>query len=111
MCKDVYAHFGLCVYLAQVFETELINVLTAIETSASKTPTRQTFDVLYAKHQTLTFGNLMSALSKHSLFPAELAAQVQKLKDERDNLAHEILPRSLSRLHDRRRMPHHDRAP
>ena len=51
LVKDVYAHFGLCVYLAQVFETGLINVLTAIETSASKTPTRQTFDVLYAKHQ------------------------------------------------------------
>jgi hypothetical protein len=88
LVKAVYAHYGLCIYLGQVFETELINALTALETAASKVPTRRTFDVLYAKHETLTFGNLIRALSKHNLLPAGLAAQVTKLKAERDVLAH-----------------------
>ena len=88
LIKEVYAHFGLCVYLAQVFETGLINILTALETAASKTPTRQTFDDLYTKHESLTFGNLMKALSVHSVLPTDLVKEIRQLKAERDHLAH-----------------------
>ena len=88
LVKEVYAHFGLCMYLAQVFETGLINILTALETASSKIPTRQTFNALYAKHESLTFGNLMKALSVHGVLPADLEEEIRQLKAERDHLAH-----------------------
>jgi hypothetical protein len=88
LAKEVYAHFGLCIFLSQVFETGLINVLTALETAAHKKPTLQSFDALYAKHQSFTFGRLLSALSVHRVFPANLIRQVRELKAARDHLAH-----------------------
>lgn len=88
LCKEVYAHFGLCMFLAQVFETGLINILTALETAASENPIRRTFDELYAKHETLTFGNLMKALQRHNIVPSDLEQQILQLKAERDRLAH-----------------------
>jgi len=88
LVKEVYAHFGLCMYFAQVFETGLINILTALETAASPQPIRQTFDDFYTKHETLTFGNLMKGLGKHSFLPADLETEVRSLKSERDHLAH-----------------------
>ena len=88
LVKEVYAHFGLCMYLSQVFETGLINILTALETATSNTPSRQTFDALYAKHESLTFGNLMKALSVHGVLPNDLMEEVRHLKAERDHLAH-----------------------
>jgi hypothetical protein len=88
LVKEVCAHFGLCMYLAQVFETGLINILTALETFASKKPTRQQFDILYAKHESFTFGQLMKALSTHKLLSDELMEEAHKMKLERDHLAH-----------------------
>lgn len=88
LVKEVYAHFGLCIYLSQVFETGMINILTALETAVSKSPTRQTFDQLYGKHESLTFGNLLKALKVHDFLPADLLKEVRQLKAERDYLAH-----------------------
>jgi len=88
LAKEVYAHFGLCMYLAQVFETGLINMLTALETAVSKKPTRQTFDALYVKHEALTFGNIMKALSAHNFLPKDLEEEIKELKGDRDHLAH-----------------------
>ena len=88
LVKEVYAHFGRCMYFAQVFETGLINILTALETAATKIPTSQTFDDLYARHEFLTFGNLMNALSVHDVLPTDLVKEVRQLKTERDHLAH-----------------------
>jgi hypothetical protein len=88
LVKEVYAHFGLCVFFSQVIETNLINFLTALETAASKVPTRRTFDDLYAKHESFTFGNLMKALSAHGFLPNDVMQDVQRLKAERDHLAH-----------------------
>lgn len=75
-------------YLSQVFETGLINILTALETAKSAVPTRATFDALYAQHESLTFGNLMKRLGAHRVLPVDLADEVNKLKSERDWLAH-----------------------
>lgn len=89
LIKEVYAHFGLCMYRAQVFESALINILTLLETSASKSPTRKTFDDFYKKHERLTFGQLMAALETHKILPARLAHKIRGLKAERDHLAHQ----------------------
>lgn len=88
LCKEVYAHYGLCMYLAQVFETGLINILTALETAASEHPDQQTFEVFYERHEGLTFGNLMKALAHHHILPDDLTEEVRLLKAERDRLAH-----------------------
>ncbi|HEY4113272.1 MAG TPA: hypothetical protein VGM17_04355 [Rhizomicrobium sp.] len=92
LVKEVYAYFGLCMYFAQVFETGLINVLTLLETAAAK-PSSQTeheaiFDSLYARHESLTFGNLLRALAKHGLIPFKLLEEARILKADRDHLAH-----------------------
>lgn len=88
LVKEVHAYFGLCMYFAQVFETGLINALTALETAADKKPFRQTFDTYYAKHEAQTFGNLLKALARHKFFPDDLIEEVTRLKADRDNLAH-----------------------
>jgi hypothetical protein len=88
LARDVYAHFGLCMYIAQVFETGLINILTVLENSKSDTPTEENFDRLYKQHEALTFGNLMNALSKHNFVPQNLMQEARYLKEERDHLAH-----------------------
>jgi hypothetical protein len=43
---------------------------------------------IYAKHESLTFGNLMRALSMHNVLPSDLTDEVRRLKAERDHLAH-----------------------
>jgi hypothetical protein len=88
LARDVYAHFGLCMYIAQVFETGLINILTNLEHIKSKNATEENFDRLYKRNETLTFGNLMNALSKHNFVPQNLMQEARALKDERDHLAH-----------------------
>lgn len=69
LTRDVYAHFGLCMYIAQVFETGLINVLTTIQHAKSVIRTPESHDALYAKNESLTFGNLVKELSKHRFVP------------------------------------------
>jgi hypothetical protein len=88
LVKEVYAHFGLCMYFAQVFETGLINILTALATAQNAIPTSTTFDMLYAQHERLTFGKLMKALSGYRFLPEELEREAMLLKSERDHLAH-----------------------
>jgi hypothetical protein len=88
LVKEVYAHFGLCMYCAQVFEIGLINILTALEAERSKTPIRATYDRLYQQHEGLTFGNLIKALSRHDFLTAEVLEEALRLKAERDDLAH-----------------------
>ncbi|HEY4941506.1 MAG TPA: hypothetical protein VII56_08760 [Rhizomicrobium sp.] len=88
LVKEVHAYFGLCMYFAQVFETELINTLTALETATDEKPFRQTYDMYYAKHEALTFGNLVRGLIRHNFFPSALIEEINALKADRDHLAH-----------------------
>jgi len=88
LVKEVYARFGLCIYLSQVFETGLINILTQLTTASSSSPTRQTFDTLYAQHERLTFGNLINALASHNFLPKQLLDEALERKRDRDLLAH-----------------------
>lgn len=90
LVREVYAYFGLCIYLSQVFETGLINILTALETAVSKKPTPQIFESLYSKHQTFTFGRLLNSLSVHCAIPDDLMREVRELKAVRDHLAHQF---------------------
>lgn len=88
LVREVFAHFGLCLYLSQVVETGIINILTALETACSSQPTRQTFDAFYEKHEALTFGNLLKELKRHDFFAESLEKDVRQMKSSRDHLAH-----------------------
>lgn len=88
LIKEVFARFGLCLYLSQVVETGMINILTALETATSSQPTRQTFDALYKEHEDLTFGNLLKKLKRHNFFAENLEEDVRHMKSSRDHLAH-----------------------
>lgn len=95
LAKEVYAHFGLCLSLSQVFETGMINVLTSLQTKYSDAPSRIVFDNYYEANKKLTFSNLRSALSEFEEFPTELEEEIKGLKAKRDYLAH-----SFFRNHD-----------
>ena len=88
LVREVYARFGLCIYLAGVFETGLINILTVLSTAADPVPTRQTFDRYYSKFEDFTFGNLLKALNKHAFLPQDLLDEARTRKKDRDSLAH-----------------------
>jgi hypothetical protein len=88
LVKEVHAYFDLCMYFAQVFETGLINILTALETARSGMPIQATFEKLYQDHERLTFGNLINSLSKHNFLPEAVVREALELKVERDHLAH-----------------------
>jgi hypothetical protein len=87
LCRDVYAHYGLCMAASQLFETHLINVLTAYATDRDPHHTRQTYDKYLEKHERLTFGNLLQALTGLDYLSGAEALVLARKRD-RDFLAH-----------------------
>jgi len=87
LCKEVYAHYGLCVAASQLLETHLINMLNLYATSNDPTPTRQTYDRYNEKHEKLTFGNLVRAFDQYD-YLSHFRPIVETLKRHRDFLAH-----------------------
>lgn len=97
LVQEVFAHFGLALYLVQVFETGLINALTVLVAAESGRP-REVWDATYVQHEKLTFGNLVRSLSKKAFFPQALEEEVLALKAERDALAHGFFRRHSIRF-------------
>ena len=87
LCRDVYAHYGLCMAASQLFETHLINILTAYTTDRDPQRTRQTYDKYLEKHEKLTFGNLVQALTGFD-YLSGVEPLVLARKRDRDFLAH-----------------------
>lgn len=97
LVKDVFAHFGLALYLVQVFETGLINALTVLVAAESGKP-RAVWEETYTRHETLTFGNLLRSLSRRAFFTPTLEQEILALKSERDGLAHGFFRRHTIRF-------------
>ncbi len=87
ICKEVYAHYGLCVSASQLLEKHLINMLNLYATSNDPNPTRQTYDRLNEKHEKLTFGNLIRAFDQYD-YLSHFRSIEEVLKMHRDFLAH-----------------------
>ena len=87
LCKEVYAHYGLCMAIAQGFETHLVNMVTLYATTNSPEPVQSTYLRFEAEFQKLTFGNLIKALSKYDYLDS-LELEVSQMKQTRDFLAH-----------------------
>jgi|SRR5581483_8706713 len=90
LVREVFAHVGLCLYLAQCVETALIGVLAALATAKHAQPIRKTFDELHERYETFTLGNLLKELARHGVASDELMRSLRDVKDERDYLAHRI---------------------
>jgi len=75
--RDVYAHFGLALYLAQGLERQLSQVL-ALDGDTSHI-TAWDFDARLAENYQSTFGDLVSRFSRsHSTTSAELCQRLQR---------------------------------
>lgn len=92
--REVYSRFGLAMYLAQVLEYGLVNVMAVF----SIIPKRKTYcnnceweaahDDFYKEELGNTFGTIMKKLQKMEVIPSELMARLWEAKEKRDYLAH-----------------------
>jgi hypothetical protein len=92
--KEVFARFGLALFMAQVLEHELVNTLTVLRLL----PTRELIsdadawaksvdEFMDAQHAN-TFGTVLRALEKTNLIPNELFHGLEVCRAHRDYLAH-----------------------
>lgn len=98
--KDVYAHFGLAMYLAQCLEHGIVNALLVAKLlpneliqartagSISLPDFEQRFDVFMDEHFKMTMGGLISRLRTATALSPTFEAECLKAKDMRNFLAH-----------------------
>jgi len=93
--REVYAHFGLAMYLAQVLENGLVNALTMFdfipnhqEHIGSRTAWSVAFDAFSASKIELTMGNLINVLKKVTTVPDALEARLRHALHRRSFLVH-----------------------
>lgn len=93
--KEIYAHFGLAMYLAQVLEYGIVNALVytdliprrAKEVATNNQWSRE-FDDFMNVHFKHTFGKLIRTLSKHVSVPSSLEQELRQAIKLRNFLAH-----------------------
>lgn len=86
--RDVYAYYGLAVYLAQNVERGLSMVL-ALD-GQSMDMTAWDFDARLAENYQCTFGDLVSRFLKSSLAASsDLSERLQRANKQRNDLAHQ----------------------
>lgn len=92
--KEVYAHFGLALYLSQVLEHGLANALLLFDLvpNARKVATPESWpeivDAFYEKKFERTLGALIAELKKYSGVTDSLNNILTKALKERNRLAH-----------------------
>jgi hypothetical protein len=94
LVKEVFAHFGLAAYLAQVFERSLVNALTTVYGPGQTRLTQDEVDRRFDDLSERTLGGLLKTL-------------------EGAGLAADLMPAVRDALKDRHRLTHHffwDRA-
>lgn len=87
--REVYAHFGLAMYLAQVLEHGVVNALVILRLPAKAKMTRQDIDEFMEGRFQKTLGALLrQQRSEIGSIPGELDSVLRKALRERDFLAH-----------------------
>ena len=88
--KEVYAHFGLALYLAQVLEHGLVIALVYADLFPNKEPsqTRADFDLFMDKYFAATMGQMIKNFRKFVSVPPELEMVLLEARDKRNWLAH-----------------------
>jgi len=93
--KEVYAHFGLSIYLAQVLEHGIVNALVCADLVprragqvSSKEQWASEFDAFMEGHFEHTLGKLIKILQKHVAVPTALEQTLRETLGLRNFLAH-----------------------
>ncbi|MFH7811304.1 MULTISPECIES: hypothetical protein [Acetobacter] len=93
--KEVYAHYGLAVYLAQVFESGLINALVTLDFMATnsshlitKTDWSDSYDAFFNDNAKLPIGPLLGKLKKFEFFSGDLKVKLELAAEKRNFLVH-----------------------
>lgn len=86
--REVYAQFGLTIFLGQILEQAVINGLTMAQQHADPKATRDTFDARQKKNRKATFGQLINTLEPYMAGDAELITDLKAAVQHRNLLAH-----------------------
>ena len=88
LVRDVYAHFGLALYNAQVLEHGLVNAIVFASKVAERLPTLADFDALLGSNFERTLGGLIRELSNQVPVDPMLAELLKSALARRNWLAH-----------------------
>jgi hypothetical protein len=87
-CREVYARFGLAVYMANVLEHGLVNLVVISKKAQGQIPTRSDCDAVFEKHFAQTMGTLLREASLHATISTELQATLDHALKRRNFLCH-----------------------
>ena len=94
-CKEVYAHFGLALYCAQVLEQAIIHALIFLDFISnslgevnSREEWQRKFDQFFGKEQQKTMGQLLRKLRALGQLTDKLELCLKGSLNERNRLAH-----------------------
>jgi hypothetical protein len=88
MVRDVYAHFGLAIYEAQVLEHGLANALAYAGIASGRLPTVEDFETFLSKRFECTLGKLIKDLGGAVEVDPALEASLRVALLQRNWLAH-----------------------
>jgi hypothetical protein len=98
LVKEVYAHYGLAMYLSQVLEHGIVNALIFIDFVPSnmhkykhRTLWEKHLDEFSAQHFKTTLGKMINNLKKHIAIEADFEEMLTKALETRNYLAHHII--------------------
>jgi len=88
LVRDVYAHFGLAIYKANVLEHGLTNAMLYASMAAGRLPTVTDFDAFLTAKFVKTLGALIRDLKTHVTVDATLEETLKEALTKRNWIAH-----------------------
>src|SRR5947209_1245642 len=86
--REVYAHFGLAVYQAQVLEHGVVNLLTLAKIFPDPAATREMFAPVMEQHFAQVFGRLAKEVAPYLGKDTELLTDLKDAVSVRNHLVH-----------------------
>ena len=86
--RDVYAHYGLAMYLAQTLEHGIVNALVILRLPEKDKYTRQDIDEFMEGRFQKTLGALLKHLKSEVELPSDLEPTLTEALNRRNYLAH-----------------------
>jgi len=86
--RDVYAHYGLAMYLAQTLEHGIVNALVILRLPEKDKYTRQDIDEFMEGRFQKTLGVLLKHLKSEVALPPDLESVLTEALNRRNYLAH-----------------------
>jgi|SRR6185436_11092130 len=87
-CKEVYAHAGLALYLAQVLEHGVVNASVAARMPERETITRADIMAFETEQFAKTLGGMLRAMRRYVTVPPEVETLLTEALRRRNYLAH-----------------------